>query len=405
MTKGNLSEGGSLSDIRILDLTRVWAGPLATRIMGDFGAEIIKISDPRVQLLGANGHNHKLNRNKKNIGIRLDIPSGREVFLDLVSKSDVVIENFRPRVMRNLDLSFEQLCIYNPNLIMVSMPGFGTDGPYTEFPAFGTTAEALAGIPSLIGYESGRPLASGIAYGDPISGLNAVTLILAALQKRNRYGGNAFIDIALASGPACAIGEYIGAYSSNIEIPPLQGNRHPRFCPHGAFKCDGQDNWVAISIIEDDQWKSLLNVINEPRIDYLRNTSVEKRKEKEDLINDVISSWTLGKNAEWITTTLQKECIPAGTVSNSRQFIGDKHLNARGFFYDVEIDQYGIKRFDGQSIPGNRLPKSAWTSPRDVGEDSLEILTEILGYSEEKRVALEKDSSVHFTSSRIEPRS
>ena len=169
MTAKKLTPGGSLSNIRILDLTRVWAGPLATRIFGDFGAEVIKISDPRVQLLSGNGLNNKLNRNKKNIGLRLDIESGRKVFLELVSTSDVVIENFRPRVMRNLGLSFDQLTRSNPNIVMVSMPGFGTEGPYSEFPAFGTTAEALAGIPSLIGYKEGVPMSTGIAYGDPIS--------------------------------------------------------------------------------------------------------------------------------------------------------------------------------------------------------------------------------------------
>ena len=206
MSQDQLVSDGSLSNIRVLALTRVWAGPLATRIMGDFGAEIIKISDPRVPLLTPNGLNNKLNRNKKNIGIRLDIESGRDVFLDLVSKSDVVIENFRPRVMRNLKLDFGELKKSNPNIVMVSMPGFGLTGPYAEYPAYGTTAEALAGIPSLIGYSDQVPIATGIAYGDPVSGLNAVTLILAALRKREKFGVGQFIEIALSASPLCNIG-------------------------------------------------------------------------------------------------------------------------------------------------------------------------------------------------------
>ena len=147
----DLISSGSLSDIRVLDLTRVWAGPLATRVMGDFGADIIKISDPRVQLLSSNGLNHKLNRNIRNIGFRLDIVEGRDVLLGLVKKSDVIIENFRPRVMRNLNIGYDVLKTVKPDIIFVSMPGFGVDGPYSEYPAFGTTAEAVAGIPSLIG--------------------------------------------------------------------------------------------------------------------------------------------------------------------------------------------------------------------------------------------------------------
>ena len=194
---------GSLSGLRVLDLTRVWAGPLATRIYGDYGAEVIKISDPRVPLVTENGLNSKLNRNKKNIGLRLDKSEGRNIFLELTSISDVVIENFRPRVMRNLDLTYEILIQTNPHLIMCSMPGFGLEGPYAEYPAFGTTAEALAGIPGLTGYDSSLPISSGMAYGDPVSGLNAVGILLTALRQRNITGKGQFVDIELADSPAC----------------------------------------------------------------------------------------------------------------------------------------------------------------------------------------------------------
>ena len=160
----NSERSGSLSNLRILDLTRVWAGPLATRTLADFGAEVIKISDPRVPLDSASRVNNKLNRNKYNIGIRLDQSKGKQVFLDLVAISDVVIENYRPRVMKNLDLTYKTLCETNPNLIMCSMPGFGLDGPYSEYPAFGSTAEAVSGASSLIGYDPKRPLQTGMSY-------------------------------------------------------------------------------------------------------------------------------------------------------------------------------------------------------------------------------------------------
>ena len=398
MTAKKLTPGGSLSNIRILDLTRVWAGPLATRIFGDFGAEVIKISDPRVQLLSGNGLNNKLNRNKKNIGLRLDIESGRKVFLELVSTSDVVIENFRPRVMRNLGLSFDQLTRSNPNIVMVSMPGFGTEGPYSEFPAFGTTAEALAGIPSLIGYENGSPMSTGIAYGDPISGLNAVSVILAALRKRKHFGGGQFIDIALASSPISMIGEYIGAYSSSGELTTINGNRHPDYCPHGAFKCKGTDSWIAISITDDEEWESLYNILilSNSRLNLLSSGTLKLRKENEDLINQAVSEWTSAGFANERVRILQQAGVPAGTVSNSRQLMSDEHLNARNFFHDTKERDHGIKRFDGQSISGNSLPKSTWKPTSDVGEDSRRILTKILGYSNSKCAELESQQAVYF---------
>ena len=396
MTARKFASGGSLSNIRILDLTRVWAGPLATRIFGDFGAEVIKISDPRVTLLSGNGLNNKLNRNKKNIGLRLDIESGRKVFLELVSKSDVVIENFRPRVMRNLGLSFDQLTRSNPSIVMVSMPGFGTEGPYSEFPAFGTTAEALAGIPSLIGYKEGAPMSTGIAYGDPISGLNAVSLILAALRKRKKFGGGQFIDIALATSPVCMIGEYIGAYSSSGELTTTQGNRHPDYCPHGAYKCKGFDSWIAISVTDNQEWKSLCNILSNPKLNLLSSATVKIRKENEDLINQTISEWSSTGFASERAKALQRAGIPAGMVSNSRQLMNDEHLNARNFFHDTKERDHGIKRFDGQSISGNSLPKSTWKNTSDVGEDSRSILTEILGYSDSKCAGLESEQAVYF---------
>ena len=154
---------GALRNLRVIDLTRVWAGPLGTRALADFGAEIIKVSDPRIPLSRVGKVNDKLNRNKLNIALRLDKPEGRDVFLDLVSIADVVIENFRPRVMRNLDVTYDRLLEVNPNLLLCSMPGFGLDGPYSEYPAFGSTAEAMAGINSMIGYDPQRPLQTGLS--------------------------------------------------------------------------------------------------------------------------------------------------------------------------------------------------------------------------------------------------
>ena len=142
-------EPGALNSLRVLDLTRVWAGPLGTRVLADFGADVIKISDPRTLLDSSARVNNKLNRNKRNIGIRLDKKEGREIFLRLVTISDIVVENYRPRGMRNFNLSYHDLRGANPTVIMCSMPGFGLDGPYSEYPAFGSSAEAISGVYSI----------------------------------------------------------------------------------------------------------------------------------------------------------------------------------------------------------------------------------------------------------------
>jgi len=392
----DLISSGSLSDIRVLDLTRVWAGPLATRVMGDFGADIIKISDPRVQLLSSNGLNHKLNRNKRNIGIRLDIEEGRDVLLGLVKKSDVIIENFRPRVMRNLNIGYDVLKTVKPDIIFVSMPGFGVDGPYSEYPAFGTTAEAVAGIPSLIGYGDGVPISTGIAYGDPISGLNAITLIMAALRIKNQTGHGQFIDIALSASPLCNLGEYVGAYSGSNKVPNPSGNRSKEYSPQGAFRCRGRDQWIAISVFNNREWMNLKNLLNDSDVNDIQTDTLEHRKNHEEIIEGALAKWTSRLDAFEAVSLLQENGIRSGNVSSGAQLLEDAHLNDRDFFFDFEEEEYGWKRYDGNSIPGNKIPKSKWSGTNDVGVNSKEILTDLLGYTESLCKELASKEAVYF---------
>ena len=387
---------GSLSGLRVLDLTRVWAGPLATRIYGDYGADVIKVSDPRVPLVTENGLNSKLNRNKRNIGLRLDKSEGRDIFLELTSISDVVIENFRPRVMRNLGLTYEILIQTNPHIVMCSMPGFGLEGPYAEYPAFGTTAEALAGIPGLTGYDSSLPISSGMAYGDPVSGLNAVGILLTALRQRNLTGRGQFLDIALAASPACNLGEFFGASSSNGYQPEINGNKSIQYCPHGVYKTKGDDEWIAVSVIDETAWCALVGLIGDPNLKSEKYLLLDNRKKDEDLIDARLSAWFESKESNNVMIQLQNSGVSAGSVSNNRQLLSDPHLNDRGFFADMYEPRFGLKRYDGQSILGNFVDKSNWMTTRDVGESSKEILVELLGYTKADCKKLEKEETVLF---------
>ncbi|SVA95103.1 uncharacterized protein METZ01_LOCUS147957 [marine metagenome] len=377
-------------------MTRVWAGPLATRIYGDYGADIIKISDPRVPLLSPNGLNSKLNRNKKNIGLRLDKPDGREIFLELTAISDVIIENFRPRVMRNLHITYETLAKVNPHIIMCSMPGFGLDGPYSEYPAFGTTAEALAGIPGLIGYDSSLPISTGIAYGDPVSGLNAVGILLTALRHRNITGTGQFIDIALAASPACNLGEFFAANSSNGYTPTINGNKSEHYSPHGAYPTRGEDQWISLSITNEKTWKALTEIINNPILSSEAYRVFENRKRDEILIDAHISDWFASKEAQEVMFQLQTRGIAAGVVSSNRQLLSDPHLNQREFFADMNEPLFGVKRYDGQSIRGNFINKSDWKTTEEVGGSSKEILMKLLGYTNDDCETLGKEGTILF---------
>ncbi|MDP6420505.1 MAG: CoA transferase [SAR202 cluster bacterium] len=373
---------GALNGVRVVDLTRVWAGPLGTRTLGDFGAEVIKVGDPRLPGDRLGGLYTKLNRNKSSLGLRLDTEAGRRIFLDLVSVSDIIIENFRPRVMRNLDLGYEVLKRANPSIVMCAMPGFGAEGPYAEFPAFGSTAEAMSGVSSLIGYKPGRPLQSGMSYADPVSALNLVGVVMTYLRRSRVSGRGQYIDLALADSPVCMIGEYLVANSATSHVPPLRGNKHSDYSPHGAYRADGDDNWVAIAVTNDDEWQALCTVVGDDRLLDGRFSNFDGRKRAEEHIDAVISEWTAGRDAVSVMTQLQSAGVPAGRVANNQELLRDPHLAARDFFVDLDEYDSGRKRYDGQSIRGNIIDKSDWKPSPLLGQHSRNVLVNLLGYSE-----------------------
>ena len=379
---------GALRHLRVIDLTRVWAGPLGTRTLADFGAEVIKVSDPRMPLSRVGKVNDKLNRNKLNIALRLDKSEGRDVFLELVSVGDVVIENFRPRVMRNLDITYEKLLEVNPNLLMCSMPGFGLAGPYSEYPAFGSTAEAMAGINSMIGYVPDRPLQTGLSYADPVSGLNLVNVILAFARRRTLTGKGNFIDLALADSPLGTLGEFFVANSSTGYKQHPNGNRHSEYAPHGAFRCFGDDQWIAISITSHFQWEQLKDQINDSRLDNPDYNDISGRKAHEQAINRIIEGWTSSRISAELMAQLQQQGIPAAKVSNNLDVLNDPHLNEREYFSYLKNSEESIEKYDGQAIPGHQKERSKWFPMRDLGEDSNIILMEYLGYSKDKYLSL-----------------
>ena len=385
-------ESSPLSDIRILDLTRVWAGPLATRILADFGAEVIKISDPRVPIDRMGGTNNKLNRNKPNIALRLDHQSGRDTFLELTATADVVVENFRPRVMRNFNLTYQDLRAVRPDIIMCSMPGFGTTGKYADYPAFGPSVEAMTGIPSMMGYEGGPPRTSALAYPDPVSALNSVAAIMTALNHRGRTGQGQFIDLALIEGPICQIGEYIAAHSRTGIQPPRVGNAHPDHAPYGVYPARGEDEWIAICVTSDAQWDAMRRMIGRPESAEFADESARRRHA--DRLDAIIADWTRQHDAAQLADALQSVGIAAGRASKNYQLLADPHLNRRGFFVQIDEPDVGPKTYPGQAIRMNGINPDAWIPSARLGERTRPILAQLLGMSEAHVARLEKDETI-----------
>ena len=373
-------QGNLLDGVRVIDLTRVWAGPLAGRIMGDFGAHVIKVSDPRVPMDRSVGTNNKLNRNKDSLAIRLDKQTGRAAFLELVSVSDIVMDSFRPRVMRNFDLGYDELRKARPDIIMCSLSGYGSDGPHAEYPAYGTSVESITGLPSLMGYEDGSPMTSGIAFPDPVTALNSLAAILTALRHRTLTGEGQFIDLALAEGPVCQIGEFVAACERDGGQPERRGNTHYMHAPYGVYRTAGEDRWIAISVTTDAQWKAFCRVVGRCDLtDDPRFASAETRKQNERALNERISAWTMDKASLELMNDLQSAGVPAGAAHDNRDLLSDPHLKERGFYVELDEPDVGVKTYPGQAIRAAGMDRDSWTPSARLGMHNIDLLNGLLG--------------------------
>jgi crotonobetainyl-CoA:carnitine CoA-transferase CaiB-like acyl-CoA transferase len=352
-----------LTGIRIADLTAVWAGPYTTRLLADMGAEVIKVESPgspdllrtlsmlppgTERAYNKSAYFNHNNRNKYGASIDLSTPRGRDLFLELVRVSDVVIENFRSDVLDKLGLGYEVLREVRPDIILVSMPGHGKTGPEAGYIAYGTHVEQLAGLVSITGYEGGEPHKSGISYGDPISGTAAAGAVMVALLHRRRTGRGQFVDLAQREALTTLLGEYVVGYSMTHCLPTPTGNAHPAWAPHGVYPCAGPDQWVAIAVRDDEEFAALGTAIGRQDLatDPRFVNGLARHRNRRDL-DEPIAAWTSRRSSEDAASELQAAGVPAGPVESYKELIeDDPHLRERGFFEEVTHRDAGTWRME-----------------------------------------------------------
>jgi crotonobetainyl-CoA:carnitine CoA-transferase CaiB-like acyl-CoA transferase len=396
-----------LHDIRILDLTMAWAGPYATRLLADMGAEVIKVEavsswdfirsftgqKPTVERVWDKSpyFNH-LNRNKYGCALDLSKEKGHELFLRLVGVSDVVIENFRAEVMDNLGLTYDAFALANPEVIVVSMPGHGKTGPERDFIAYGTNAEQLSGFCHLTGYPDGPPQKTGISYGDPMAGIAAAGAVALALWDRRRTGRGQYVEVAQRENLINAIGEYIVGYSMNGREPPRSGNRHSSMAPHGCYLCAGDDQWVTVACEDDVQFAALCGAMGQPGlVGDGRFADVVSRHRNQDALDGLISDWARGRTKEDVTDALQAAGVPCSPVLSVPEVFAEPHQRARGFYESVSHSVAGVWQVEGphwrlSESPGHiRLPAPTF------GEHNGYVLGDLLGLSADELETLERE--------------
>lgn len=405
----NGAKQSALSGVRALDLTRGWAGPIGGRFLADFGAEVIKIeaptgrglasvdppqplkymrvvhaaypnNDPGDEPYNRYGAFNEYHRNKLSLTLDLTTEECKEIFRNLVLISDVVLENYSARVMRNFGFDYESLRKLNPGIIMVSMPGFGTYGPQGHFVSYGSDIEPNAGITNLMGYEGSGPLRHGEAYADPSAGVHAAQAILTALFYRRRTGRGQYVDLAQSESMIGLIGEHIVAYSMNGEEPERIGNRHSEFAPHGCYRCRGEDKWVAISVEGDEEWESFCEVVGGP--DWARSdkfATQEGRRANHDELGAHISRWTLDKDYKEVMHSLQARGIAAAAVFTNQDVAEDPHLKDRGYIWDVPHAKAGTQQFLGAPFQMSKTPVVLHRAAPMLGEHNEYVVRELLG--------------------------
>jgi crotonobetainyl-CoA:carnitine CoA-transferase CaiB-like acyl-CoA transferase len=377
-----------LEGVKVLDLTNVMAGPYCAMVLGDMGAEIIKVEafpagdasrrfDPQV-----NGESYcfaVLNRNKKSLALDLKDPRGKEIVMKLAEQADIVIENFRPGVVKKLGIDYDTFKTRNPAIIYASMSGFGQTGPYGKKGGFDIIAQGMSGIMMMTGYPGGRPAKVGIAMNDIASGVTALYGILGAYIAKLRFGTGQYLETSLLeAGLAWSIWEF-GAFFGGGEIPTATGTRHRRAAPYQAFR--SKDGYVTVGANSEKLWSNFCTMVcgkpewlTDPRFATL-SLRLKNVDELEREIEEVLTTQT---TAHWVEK-LDAAQVPGGPVYGFEQIMNDPHIKARKMVVDIEHPKIGPMKALGLPIKSTGDLTAIRAPAPWLGQHSEEVLR-ALGY-------------------------
>lgn len=398
--------GRPLSGVRVADLTMIWAGPYATKILADQGAEVIKIESPRAwdnirtllppptapgeRWWNTNFYFHEYSRNKKSFSLDLAEPQGKAIFARLVAQCDVVIENYRTDVMDNLGLSYDWLREQRGDIIVVGMAGFGKTGPERDAVGYGPIIEMLSGLTSSSGYgDDGMPYKSGISYGDPIAGIAAAAAVATALIHRARTGRGQYIDLAQREAMSTMLGEFYMDWSMNRRLPEHQGNGHDWMAPHNIYPCAGDEEWIAICVRSDAEWEALKRVMGSPEWAESGEFSDQiLRWEHHETLDLRLGEWTASRSKTELFEALHAERIPSSPVWKTLELIREPHLRERRFYEPLRHPEVGLWMVHGWLWRTSGAGPCVLAPAPDFGQHNEEILGGLLGLSPEEQSAL-----------------
>lgn len=390
-----------LQNIRVLDLSRVLAGPYCTMVLGDLGAEIIKVEPPEGDETrgwgppfaeGESAYYLCVNRNKRSMVVNLKTDEGREILRELAMQSDVLVENFRPGTLKKFGLDFETLHELNPRLIYCSISGFGQTGPLRDMPGYDFMIQAMGGIMSVTGEPDGEPMKVGVAVADLFAGQNAVISILAALQARTFTGEGQYIDIALFDSELGWLANVASNFLISGKNPKRYGNAHANIVPYQSFQAS--DGWFVVAVGNDKQFEAFCKVIGKPELsaDERFSTNSARVQNREILIPLLKPIFMQKTVSEWLA--LIGDQFPCGPINNFDQVFSMPHVKEREMLVQMEHPTIGALPLVGSPLKMGGTPVSYRLPPPLMGQHTKDILRESLGYSDEKVMALAKGGCI-----------
>ena len=408
-----------LSTIRALELSEIWAGPFCGCLMGDMGAEIIKIEsiqrigrgpinppsnaggypddDPGNDPWNRQSNFNAINRNKKSLTLDLKTEQGLNAFKDLVSQSDIVFCNYARTVMENFGLSYDEVRKIKPDIIYMLMPGYGNTGPYADYRSMGMAIDAITGHSFLRGYpDMDHSSNSLVHHPDAVAATNGVMAIASALVHRTKTGEGQFIDMSQAESFMTHLGEIYLENQMQSFSRRRRGNRHPDFAPQGVYKCSGEDNWIAISIKSDADWSKFKSTVGNNNLNSDVFDTLVGRQQHHDQIDKVINEWTYSQDRYDVLNRLQSDQITSWVVLDcGSDSYADPHLNERDFFQIVEHPSAGIYPMTGPIFKFESSNGHVIHNPAPcLGQDNMYVLKEVLGYGNDKITQFEANEII-----------
>ena len=386
---------GALKGLRILDLTRVLAGPFATMILADLGAEVIKIEQPgrgddtRHFAPFCNGESaYYMNLNRNKLGVTLDLKKGRHTFIELVKTADVVVENYRPGTMDKLGLGYEVLKQINPRLVYAAVSGFGDTGPYRLRPGYDIIAQAMGGLMSTTGWPGGEPTRSGTAMADVLAGLSVTIGVLSALRHRDATGEGQKVDVALVDSVVASLEIITQIYLTDGRVPERIGNRYESCYPYDSFLA--RDGSVVIAAANDKLWRLVCRTIDQPELaDDERFDTNAKRVERYAEIKAAIETWSRFHDVDDIVEAMLAAGVPSSPINTIDRLVTDPHIaGAREMFVNVDHPLAGKTRLTGSHIKLGATPARIATPAPLLGQHNEEVFTGLLGFDGERLAGL-----------------